>query len=98
MSPKDFSDVPNPEKEDAVREALGVEKKFVVNLRITTIGQIETSGMIIMAINKDEAEKKAKELWFNGGYDAEGNEPEEANHEYDCDDDINTCQAKVEEA
>ena len=93
-----FDNTPSPEKEDKVREALGVAKKYIVVLIIPTIGQIETSDITIMALNKEEAEKKAKELWYEGGYDAEGIEPEEANHDYEYDNDTNNWEADVEEA
>ena len=91
--------LPNPEKEDAVREALGVEKKFVVVLYIPTIGQVETNDITIMAINVEEAKKKAKDLWLSGEHgDVEGVVPEEANHNYDYDDDTNNWEADVKEA
>ena len=95
---ENFGDQPSPEKEDAVREALGVEKMYVVSLCIPTIGQMETNDIHIIAINADEAEEKAKELWLNGECDIEGIEPEEANHDYAYDDDTNNWQADVEEA
>lgn len=99
MSNESFSDnTSSPKKEDAVREALGVEKKYVVALYIPTIGRVETNDIHIMALNESEAREKAKELWFNGGYDAEGVEPEEANHNYDYDNDANNWEADVEEA
>ena len=93
---ENFGDQPSPEKEDAVREALGVEKMYVVSLCIPTIGQVKMGDIHVIAINADEAEEKAKELWFST-CDV-GIEPEEANHDYAYDDDTNNWQADVEEA
>lgn len=93
------NNTPNAEKEDKVREALGVEKKYVVVLYIPTIGQVETNDITIMAINVEEAKKKAKDLWLSGEHgDVGGVEPEEANHNYDYDDDTNNWGADVKEA
>lgn len=96
MSNESFSDTG---KEDAVREALGVEKKFVVVLYIPTVGTVTSNEIVVTAINVDEAKRKAKELWFDGICDAEGTEPEEVDHHYAYDGDINNWQANdVEEA
>lgn len=73
----------SPEKEDAVREALGVEKKFEVHLRIPVCGLATLKGAVVMAVNEEDAKKKAIELIEEWGEDALGNEPEEAECNYD---------------
>ena len=70
-------------KEDDVREALGVEKRFAVNISITTIGCVHLKQVIVNAVDEDEAASKAKELVENGEADADGDEPEEDRHDYD---------------
>ena len=95
MSNESFSDTG---KEDAVREALGVEKKYVVSLGIPTTGWVKSNNMIIMAINRDKAIAKAKELFYSGECDIEGTEPEEADYGYNYDGDTNNWEADVKEA
>lgn len=90
MSPK--------EKEEQVRKALGVEKKYVVTLTIPTTGETTTNGIAIMAIDKEEAIEKAKELILkSSGVDINNTEPEEVNHYYDYNADTNNWEANVTE-
>lgn len=82
-SKKRFDDAPTPEKEDAVREALGVEKKFTVSISIPIIGTVGIQEMVVMAIDEEDAKKKAVELLMDGEVDAEGNCAEEKTVDYD---------------
>ena len=83
MSDNKFSDANSPEKEDAVRTALGVEKRFTVDIGIPTIGVVHLKQITIMAISADEAKAKAKEQALSGEIDAAGEESEEHGHDYD---------------
>jgi len=78
-----FEKIPNPKKEDAVREALGVEKKFDVYISIPTTGTVHMAPLTVMAVNKDEAKKKAIELTNNGGADINDADPREDDHNYE---------------
>ncbi len=73
----------NPKKEDDVREALGVEKRFKVNISIPITGSLNMRQIVVDAVNPDEAKTKAKELAIFGEADANGDEPEEAETDYD---------------
>lgn len=98
MSNENFSDVPNAEKENKVREALGVEKRYIVRLIIPTIGEVQSNEIAVMALNKDDAEDKAKEVFYNTGFDADDMSAEEVNHDYEYDDDTNNWRTDVSEA
>ena len=80
---KNLGDEPSPEKEDAVREALGVEKKYFVYVTIPVTGSVHLKEIVVMAVNEDDAKAKTKELVLNGGIDAAGCETEECEHDYD---------------
>ena len=80
---KDFGDTPSPEKEEAVREALGVEKRFGVRLVIPITGTETLREIIVMALNEEDAEEKAIKLVMEGGVDEDGCEPEMDDTDYD---------------
>ena len=54
------------EKEEKVREALGVEKKFEVSVNIPITTYMCYDTIIVKAINEDAAEKRAIE-WIKEG-------------------------------
>lgn len=81
-----FGDEASPEKEDAVREALGVDKRFTVNIAITTIGSMYLEPIVVEAANEDDAKAKAIELALSGEVDIDGDVPGEARHDYDYSD------------
>jgi len=83
VSDNKFSDANSPEKENAVRIALGVEKKFTVDISIPTIGVVHLKQVTIMAISAADAEAKAEEQVLSGEIDAAGEESEEHGHDYD---------------
>jgi len=98
MSGKEFGNNPSPEKEDAVREALGVEKKFKVRMEIPTTGTVTMGEIVVMALNEDEAKEKAIELINNGEADIEGEEAEEYNHDYGYEEDTTKWAADIDPA
>lgn len=82
-SNNEFNDAASPEKEDAVRKALGVEKRFAVDISIPTVGIVHLARIVVNAIDEDEAAAKAKELALSGEVDADGYGAEEDQQEHD---------------
>jgi len=91
----EFSDENSPEKEDAVRMALGVEKRFEVFVSAPTTGVVDMKGIVVKAIDEDDARDKAMTLIMEGGVDDDNCEVEENEHNYNFDYDTNNWTAKA---
>ena len=94
-----IDDQSNVEKEDAVRTALGVEKKFMVSLQIPIHGTAELNPLCVLALNEDDAFEKAKKLARANEMDHNNDYPEERNidYEYDTCNNENTWTFEIEE-
>lgn len=79
----EFGDNPSPEKEDAVREALGVERKFEVYISVPITGIVHLKEIVVMAVDEENAKEKAVKLFQEGGVDIDGCKPDEAEHGYE---------------
>lgn len=82
MSHKEFDDKPSPEKEAAVREALGVDRLFNVCVIIPIYGSIGAC-FIVKSLNKEKAEQRAIELFNKATHDDDNNEIETEHLEYE---------------
>lgn len=70
-------------REDNVRKALGVEKKYTVCINIPVVGLVTMKEIIVTALDEKAAKNKAVEIVENGEEDANGDTAEIADFDYD---------------